>query len=254
MLWEIKANGRVFVLRLCVLTSNPLPQLVSIAYPASLSAREVGPRQQRMCRGVPVAHQHRHQEDFERRSAHSFQIWRLPGQLPRHRQEQRPLRWEESESVTIYYGYLLFIVLKPWLCPFPVQVGSLHQKTISGGGLPTSYKAVQFHLHWGTNGGPGSEHTIDGEQFPMEVMNNTKLAAVWGPCWERTFRMLCQMLRCYDETLPIFQDHFSIPYFHFFHISYFTVFKAHLLLSASPLYSSLQLSASKPIHASMNLW
>lgn len=50
-----------------------------------------------------------------------------------------------------------------------VQVGGLHQKTISGGGLPTSYKAVQFHLHWGTNGGPGSEHTIDGEQFPMEL-------------------------------------------------------------------------------------
>lgn len=50
-----------------------------------------------------------------------------------------------------------------------VQVGVPHQKTISGGDLPTSYKAVQFHLHWGTNGGPGSEHTIDGEQYPMEL-------------------------------------------------------------------------------------
>ncbi|XP_013866464.1 carbonic anhydrase 4 [Austrofundulus limnaeus] len=50
-----------------------------------------------------------------------------------------------------------------------VQVGVPHISTITGGGLPTTYKAVQFHLHWGDNGGPGSEHTIDGEQYPMEL-------------------------------------------------------------------------------------
>ncbi|XP_014844546.1 PREDICTED: carbonic anhydrase 4-like [Poecilia mexicana] len=41
--------------------------------------------------------------------------------------------------------------------------------TISGGDLSTTYKAVQFHLHWGKDGGPGSEHTVDGEQYPMEL-------------------------------------------------------------------------------------
>lgn len=50
-----------------------------------------------------------------------------------------------------------------------VQVGVPHLSTVSGGGLPTTYKAVQFHLHWGNNGGLGSEHTIDGEQYPMEL-------------------------------------------------------------------------------------
>ncbi|KAG9265683.1 carbonic anhydrase 4-like [Astyanax mexicanus] len=40
---------------------------------------------------------------------------------------------------------------------------------ISGGGLPGKYKALQFHLHWGSDCGPGSEHTVDGEQYPMEV-------------------------------------------------------------------------------------
>uniref|UniRef100_H3CT14 Carbonic anhydrase n=1 Tax=Tetraodon nigroviridis TaxID=99883 RepID=H3CT14_TETNG len=50
-----------------------------------------------------------------------------------------------------------------------VQVDVPHLSIISGGGLTTSYKAVQFHLHWGSNGGPGSEHTIDGEQYPMEL-------------------------------------------------------------------------------------
>ncbi|KAF3841293.1 hypothetical protein F7725_007155 [Dissostichus mawsoni] len=47
--------------------------------------------------------------------------------------------------------------------------GSSSPEHVSDGGLPTSYKAVQFHLHWGNNGGPGSEHTIDGEQYPMEL-------------------------------------------------------------------------------------
>ncbi|KAM3869599.1 carbonic anhydrase 4a [Diretmus argenteus] len=50
-----------------------------------------------------------------------------------------------------------------------VQVGVTHLATISGGGLVSGYKAVQFHLHWGKSGGPGSEHTIDGEQYPMEL-------------------------------------------------------------------------------------
>uniref|UniRef100_A0A3B4AIG6 Carbonic anhydrase n=1 Tax=Periophthalmus magnuspinnatus TaxID=409849 RepID=A0A3B4AIG6_9GOBI len=50
-----------------------------------------------------------------------------------------------------------------------VQVGVPHLSTISGGGLSTTYKAVQFHLHWGNSKGPGSEHTIDGEQYPMEL-------------------------------------------------------------------------------------
>ncbi|MBN3313060.1 CAH4 anhydrase, partial [Atractosteus spatula] len=40
---------------------------------------------------------------------------------------------------------------------------------ISSGNLTGSYKAVEFHLHWGSETSPGSEHTIDGEQYPMEL-------------------------------------------------------------------------------------
>ncbi|XP_035637790.1 carbonic anhydrase 4 isoform X1 [Oncorhynchus keta] len=50
-----------------------------------------------------------------------------------------------------------------------VQVNVPHQPYVIGGDLETPYKVVQFHLHWGKNGGPGSEHTIDGEQYPMEL-------------------------------------------------------------------------------------
>ncbi|NWX15020.1 CAH4 anhydrase, partial [Aegotheles bennettii] len=46
---------------------------------------------------------------------------------------------------------------------------------IGGGGLGRKYKAIEFHLHWGTEGPgvpqylPGSEHSIDGEKQAMEL-------------------------------------------------------------------------------------
>ncbi|XP_041338791.1 carbonic anhydrase 4 [Pyrgilauda ruficollis] len=44
---------------------------------------------------------------------------------------------------------------------------------IGGGGLERKYKAVEFHFHWGVLGEqqntPGSEHSIDGEKYPMEL-------------------------------------------------------------------------------------
>lgn len=61
------------------------------------------------------------------------------------------------------------VVWFPMCLPSLVQVNINNQATIRGGNLETEYKAVQFHLHWGKDGGPGSEHTIDGEQYPMEV-------------------------------------------------------------------------------------
>ncbi|XP_063002605.1 carbonic anhydrase 4 [Elgaria multicarinata webbii] len=49
--------------------------------------------------------------------------------------------------------------------------------TIELGGLEGKYKAVQFHFHWGndekgspsTRISPGSEHSIDGERYAMEL-------------------------------------------------------------------------------------
>ncbi|MEQ2166111.1 hypothetical protein GOODEAATRI_024308, partial [Goodea atripinnis] len=40
----------------------------------------------------------------------------------------------------------------------------------TGGDLPESYDSLQFHLHWGNGtASPGSEHTVDGKRFPMEL-------------------------------------------------------------------------------------
>ncbi|XP_060744621.1 carbonic anhydrase 4b [Tachysurus vachellii] len=50
-----------------------------------------------------------------------------------------------------------------------VKVNLSGDAVIEGAGLSEKYKAVEVHFHWGKNGGPGSEHTIDGERYPMEM-------------------------------------------------------------------------------------
>ena len=37
--------------------------------------------------------------------------------------------------------------------------------SISGGPLMERYILNQFHLHWGSQTGQGSEHTVDGERL-----------------------------------------------------------------------------------------
>ncbi|KAK3598215.1 hypothetical protein CHS0354_005796, partial [Potamilus streckersoni] len=41
--------------------------------------------------------------------------------------------------------------------------------TMSGGGLGSKYTAAQFHFHWGANSLRGSEHTLYGKRYPMEL-------------------------------------------------------------------------------------
>lgn len=43
--------------------------------------------------------------------------------------------------------------------------------TISGGRLPSgdTFQFLSLHWHWGSDSSKGSEHTIDGKQFPLEI-------------------------------------------------------------------------------------
>ncbi|XP_078333312.1 carbonic anhydrase-like [Crassostrea virginica] len=41
--------------------------------------------------------------------------------------------------------------------------------TVVGGGLNGTFKAAQFHFHWGNDSTKGSEHTLNGNQYPMEL-------------------------------------------------------------------------------------
>lgn len=40
---------------------------------------------------------------------------------------------------------------------------------LEGGPLTGPYRLIQFHFHWGSSDGLGSEHTVDKKRFPAEV-------------------------------------------------------------------------------------
>lgn len=61
-----------------------------------------------------------------------------------------------------------------WGLSFAV-VGVVHKDvSLVGGGLRDVYKFHSFHFHWGRTSAEGSEHTVDGKSFPLEVS---------FPCW-----------------------------------------------------------------------
>ncbi|XP_062566187.1 carbonic anhydrase-like [Saccostrea cucullata] len=41
--------------------------------------------------------------------------------------------------------------------------------TVTGGGLGGTFKVAQFHFHWGNDSSKGSEHTLNGANYPMEL-------------------------------------------------------------------------------------
>ena len=41
--------------------------------------------------------------------------------------------------------------------------------SVSRGGLPSTYHAAQLNFHRGSDESKGSEHTVDGKPYPMEV-------------------------------------------------------------------------------------
>lgn len=46
---------------------------------------------------------------------------------------------------------------------------SNNQPYIYGGGLTANYELIQFHFHWSFNDKEGSENTINGVQYPLEL-------------------------------------------------------------------------------------
>lgn len=41
--------------------------------------------------------------------------------------------------------------------------------TVKKGGLPGDFTLLQLHFHWGDSSTKGSEHTVDGKAYPLEV-------------------------------------------------------------------------------------
>ena len=49
---------------------------------------------------------------------------------------------------------------------------------VSGGGLPVTYKGFRVGVHIGANSSRGSEHTVDGKQYPGEVRHRIHCFAI----------------------------------------------------------------------------
>lgn len=79
--------------------------------------------------------------------------------------------WEEWLEEARGGGYRTL----PLLCP-SVMMSLGNGVTITGGGLASPYRAKQLHLHWSRVLDAGSEHSLDGDRFAMEVS---------GPSWGR---------------------------------------------------------------------
>ena len=63
---------------------------------------------------------------------------------------------------------------------------------VSEGGLSAPYKAAQFHFHWGNVNTVGSEHTVDGKQYPAEASVgdfNLNVAYFWSR--EGALKQIC---------------------------------------------------------------
>ncbi|CAF1032085.1 unnamed protein product [Didymodactylos carnosus] len=50
-----------------------------------------------------------------------------------------------------------------------VTPSSTAKITMSGAKLLDTFNLAQFHMHWGLNAYQGSEHTIDGRKYPLEI-------------------------------------------------------------------------------------
>lgn len=50
-----------------------------------------------------------------------------------------------------------------------VEIDAASAPRVTDGGLKGDYIFAQFHFHWGADSALGSEHTIDGVRYPMEL-------------------------------------------------------------------------------------
>ena len=107
--------------------------------------------------------------------------WKLPGAQSCHGRKQSPINIKTYETeqksfppfVLENYG-----AVPPGFGTRPtsmvnmghtLQVNLEGNYFLSGGGLQNRYKAIEFHLHWGSDNTKGSEHTKNGIPYPGEL-------------------------------------------------------------------------------------
>lgn len=85
-----------------------------------------------------------------------------------------------SQCIHFHLSLFIWILLPVCFFPSPPVKVALSNVNVSGGDLSETYQSLQFHLHWGNGSSvPGSEHTVDGKRYPMEVLHSR--LSRWAP-------------------------------------------------------------------------
>ncbi|KAK3606493.1 hypothetical protein CHS0354_041444 [Potamilus streckersoni] len=79
------------------------------------------------------------------------------------------VEYAEDLGFIEFYGYDDVRVNKIKNNGHTLQVDVTGDSYILGGGLEILYKVSQLHFHWGVTSDSGSEHTIHGKAYPMEM-------------------------------------------------------------------------------------
>lgn len=74
-----------------------------------------------------------------------------------------PFRFTGFDDVS---SYGLTLVNNGHTAVIKVTSGELF---VEGGGLPGRFRTAQFHFHWGRSDSGGSEHTLNGRRYPLEL-------------------------------------------------------------------------------------
>ncbi|KFO05930.1 Carbonic anhydrase 9, partial [Balearica regulorum gibbericeps] len=138
------------------------------------------------------------------------------------------------------------------------------------GGYAQQYRAVQLHLHWGSPSGPGSEHTVNGRRFAVEV-SVLQVGPRENPYYQEILQHLYKIQREGEEVLvPGFNIAGLLPanlkfYFHYngslttppcYQTVKWTVFNQTMLLSRdqmSTLVKTLKNDDNKPLQNNYRL-
>ncbi|CAG7825647.1 unnamed protein product [Allacma fusca] len=90
----------------------------------------------------------------------------LNSTLARNRADRKTLRLDD-EYFKFYDNF--FILNNGHSIQIQLKDTARSDCLMDGAGLKGSYIFAQMHFHWGSNSNVGSEHTVDGKHYPMEL-------------------------------------------------------------------------------------